>query len=87
MIEKSDSNTNLGGDGGGIETTVQDKLDTILSEVTACTNKSALQYKKLSDSCFFWASLLLHISILASAMTVKNLDIVIEFAGAIGCSS
>ena len=63
------------------------RLDTILSDMTAVSNKSALQYKRLSDSCFFWTALVLHIFLVVCAMTVNDLDIVIEFTGAIGCSS
>ena len=65
----------------------QDKLDTILSEISASTSKSALQYKKLSDRCFFWTAIVLHLALVVSAILVINLDTVIEFAGAIGCSS
>merc|ERR1712156_142194 len=54
--------------------------------MTASTNKSALQYKKLSDGCFFWTALVLHV-LVACAMTITDLDIVIEFAGAVGASS
>ena len=82
MIEKSDMDSR-----GNIEDFMQDRLDTILSEMTACSNKSALQYKKLSDGCFFWTALVLHIVLVACAMTITDLDIVIEFAGAVGASS
>ena len=75
---KFNENINLGG---------QSQLDTILSDMTAVSNKSALQYKRLSDRCFFWTALVLHLFLVLCAMTVNNLDIVIEFTGAIGSSS
>ena len=82
MIEKSDLDSNAGG-----KEREQDKLDTILSEISASSNKSALQYKKLSDRCFFWTAIVLHLALVVTAMLVENLDTVIEFTGAIGCSS
>ena len=81
MIEKSDLDSNAG------KENAQDKLDTILSEISASTSKSALQYKKLSDRCFFWTAIVLHLALIVTAMWVTNLDTVIEFAGAIGCSA
>ena len=81
MIEKSDLDSNAG------KEMVQDKLDTILSEISASTSKSALQYKKLSDRCFFWTAVVIHLALVAMAMFVTNLDTVIEFTGAIGCSA
>ena len=95
LIEKSDGDSMESNgerrDGNFNENNMQDddhiRLDTILSDMTAVSNKSALQYKRLSDSCFFWTALMLHIFLVVCAMTVNDLDIVIEFTGAIGCSS
>lgn len=63
------------------------RLDTILSEMSASSNKTILQYKNLSDSVFFWTALALQVTILICAMTIEDLELVFEFNGAFGCSS
>ena len=62
-------------------------FETATSEFTIASNKSALTYKKLSDSIFFWTALILHLLTLGLAMTIKDVTVVFEFAGAVGSSS
>jgi len=78
-MERSDSNSNSDRNEG--------RLDTILSEMSACSNKTVLQYKTLSDNVFFWTTLFLHLGVVISAMLIPNIDIVLELTGAIGCSA
>ena len=82
MVEKSDLDSKA-----GREDVHGERLDTILSDISASSNKSALQYKKLSDRCFNWTAIVLHLALVGTAMMVTNLDTVIEFAGAIGSSA
>jgi len=64
------------------------RLDTIPSDtLSACSVKSALTYQSLPDSYFLWTALVLHVSILTIALSLENLDLVFEIAGAIGCAS
>ena len=74
MIENSDKNSNPA-------------LETATSEFTVASNKSALTYKKLSDSVFFWMAMFLHLLTLGLAMTIDDVTVVFEFAGAVGSSS
>ena len=46
--------------------------------------KSALTYRKLSDSVFFWTSTILHATVLTLALTVTDLGLVFEIGGSIG---
>ena len=63
------------------------RRDTMGSELSACSAKSALTYKSLSDNYFFWTALILHIMILSLALTIQSIEILFEFAGAISCGS
>ena len=64
-----------------------DRLDTIQSDLSAVSNKSALTYKKLSDRVFFWTAMILHLTIVTLAMVLPDIDIVFDISGAFGCSS
>ena len=55
--------------------------------MTAVSNKSALTYKKLSDSVFFWSTIILQLFIVTLALSISNIEVVFEFIGAVGSSS
>mmetsp|Transcript_12087 Transcript_12087/g.16406 ORF Transcript_12087/g.16406 Transcript_12087/m.16406 type:complete len:397 (-) Transcript_12087:165-1355(-) len=54
------------------------------SEHSFSTTRSGLTYKKLPDRVFFWAAIALQTSILIVALSVKSLDVIFDFLGAIG---
>ena len=84
LLEKSDAVTKQFNE---TEKISEGRLDTMGSELSQCSVKSALTYKSLSDNYFFWTALILHILVLICALTIQSLDILFEFAGAITCGS
>ena len=50
-----------------------------------CKN-AGYSYQKLSDSAFFWHTILLHGSCIALAIAVKKIDMIFDLAGAICCA-
>lgn len=84
LLEKSDAYTKQFNE---TEKISEGRLDTMGSELSQCSVKSALTYKSLSDNYFFWTALILHILVLICALTIQSLDILFEFAGAITCGS
>ena len=84
LLEKSDAVTKQLNE---TEKISEGRHDTMGSELSQCSVKSALTYKSLSDNYFFWTALILHILVLTCALTIQSLDILFEFAGAITCGS
>ena len=74
MIEHSDKDSNPA-------------FETATSDFTVVSNKSALTYKKLPDSVFFWTALMLHLVTVGLSMTIDDITVVFEFTGAVGSSS
>ena len=51
------------------------------------SNKSQLAYKNLSDSVFFWTTLILQVTILTLATTIEDISVIFDFIGAFGGAS
>ena len=77
LINKSESNPNpdLG------------RPETAYSDLSGSSTKSTLTYKNLSDAFFFATALVLHSIILSLATSITNIDVVFDYAGAVGSSS
>ena len=62
-------------------------METLTSDLSACSVKSALTYKSLSDNFFFWTALIIHVTVLILAMVIKDLEVLFEASGSIsgGC--
>ena len=56
-------------------------METHSSDLSACSVKSALNYKSLPEKYFFWTALISHLTILTLALTIKDLEFVYEMTG------
>ena len=57
--------------------------ESIKSQMTATSVKSALTYKQLSDRVFFWVTVSLHSTILLLSILISDLTVVFDFTGGI----